>query len=448
MASGWEGVCVAPDDDLFTVSPTWDRLDSGVAGLHVTSIGISRGRQSEFEETGTGTCQVVFEDEPGVLDPTNSTSAYFEKLISRPFAVAIRNPVTDEWFPLFRGTVDECGYDLSVSKSKLQTALTAVDLFDYFSNFELVPGLAGFTTGAVNAAGYVFYEDAAFDDRILAILGDIGLASGMWSVFTGNIIVSESIYSPGDKAMQALQEVVDAEFPTVANHYVDRRGIYQAHGRYARFDPDTVSASASNWVFNRWKVGDNAAALADPDRAKMQAPFGFQLTRKTIRNAALAYPHNTDRADLADYVITDETSRGEHGTRTWTAPDLQVAEETTLGLTAKEHCQYIGDYIVGNYAQPLPRVTSLTVGSERPDGPFGPAAWEFITGVDIGDVVNVSVSRDDGGFDEIDHYVEGLRYEIRPGPGSLDESFPFVKLQVDLSPAAYWGYNPFGDVPT
>lgn len=451
MASDWEGVCIG-SGNLLTASPTWSRLDSGVSGLRLTTATIRRGKQSVFEKTGTGVCTAWFNDRSGAIDPT------VVSLISKPFAVAIRNPVTDEWFPLFRGVVDDVRFAMNKHTLKLETVIEAVDLFDYFSNFELIPGLAGFSNAQVNSAGYVFYEDAAFDDRILAILGDAGVTAPLYSVFSGNIIMPESTYSSGDKVMQALEEAVDAEFPTVANHYIDKRGRYQAHGRYARFDPDTVSASASNWDFNRWKVGDNAAAAADTGAggtAKMQEPYGGADTRADIRNAALCYPQYDanhvllDQSDLSSFIYADATSRDTHGTRTWTAPNLQVLEETTLGLTGKEFCQLVSEYIVENYKDPMPRLPSVTVGTEHPThGPYGAAAWEYMCGVDISDVVGVTIGHPGGGgFAAAQHYVEGITIEMRYGPGSLDNAFPIIKHTADLSPADHWAHNPFGAMP-
>ena len=184
MASDWEGVSFAPGDSLLDASPTWVRLDSGVTDLNVASIDIRRGRQSVFEETNTGTCTVTFNDRAGVLDPTNTGSPYYGEILGRPFAVAIRNPVTDAWFPLFRGAIDDIGYGLTPSQGNLETAIVAVDAFDFFANFELIPGLAGFSNAQVNGQGYVFYENADFDLRLAAIFEDCGMArSARRSVF-------------------------------------------------------------------------------------------------------------------------------------------------------------------------------------------------------------------------------------------------------------------------
>ena len=184
----------------------------------------------------------------------------------------------------------------------------------------------------------------------------------------------------------------------------------------------------------------------------MQEPYGFSQTRKMIRNAALAYPQfdatgaPTDQSDLSDYIYTDETSRASHGTRTWTAPNLKIAEETTIGLTGKQACQYFSQYIVENYKDPFPRISSVTVGTEYPDHDvFGDASWEYMCGVDISDIVNIAIDHPGGGgFLAIDYYVEGIRIQMHPGPGGLDNAYPIIKHSADLSPAAYWNFNPFG----
>lgn len=449
MASDWLGVSIAPDDTMFTVAPTWSRLDSGVTGLRVNSISITRGRQTEFDKTDTGSCTVIFKDTAGVLDPTNTLSPYYGKLISRPFAIAIRNPVTNVWYPLFRGVIDEAGYGLDKSQLAEETAITAVDALDYFANFELVPGLAGYVNAAANADGYVFYEDTAgtVDDRVFAVLQDMAWPSGLSSVFTGNVSACESVYSAGDKGLQVIQEAADAEFPTVANYYVDKKGFFQWHGRYARFFPDSVSATASNWTFNRWDAGDNAYALAE-GRIKMQPPFGFMLSRAMIRNAALAYPQGVDQSDLSAYIQEDTVSEAAHGTRTWTAENLQILAGVTTGNTAKQEAQLFSQYIIDNYAQPQPRINDFVVGTEHPDGDFGPAAWAFHCGVDISDIINIKISTPNGGFAAVDFFVEGIQVDIRQGPGSLDNAFPIITTRCDLSPAAYWASNPFGGLPT
>lgn len=450
MASDWLGVSVAPGGSQLDPDPTWERLDVGVDGLRVAGIQIRSGRTAEFEQTGTGTLTIDCHDRNGALDPTSPN--YIGDLISSPLAVALRDPIRDEWFPSWRGCVDDVGLAVARSLVKADTQIGGVDALDFFANFELIPGLAGFVNAQLNKQGYVFYEDAGFDERINAVLEDAGWPTELSSIFTGNIICSESVYSSGDKVLQVIQEACDAEFPTVANYYVDRMGLLQVHGRYARFDPEAVSASASNWTFREWKAGGNAQARADTGlggTAKMQEPYAFSESRAMIRNAALAYPQDTDQSDISNYIQTDEPSRERHGTRTWTAPNLQIAEETTLGMTAKQYCELLGQYIIENYAGAIPRIAKLTIGSEHPELAFGAASWEMICEADISDRVIVTIDHPGGGgFTTAEYFIEGRSLDIKPGPGTLDNAYPIVKATYDLSSADHWASNPFGAMPT
>lgn len=446
MASDWETyVAYAPGSSLLDPEPTWVPLDTGHTGLKVASVRIRDGKQSVFEKTGTGTCEIAFHDQRGYLDPTGPN--FLGSLISSPLAIGIRDPFRDEWFPLWRGSIEEVGHIPVRSKVKFDTAISGVDALDYWANYELIPGLAGFINAQLNAQGYVFYEDAGFDERCFAVGGDIGWPVELSSFFTGNIVCSESTYSSGDKALQVIQEACDAEFPTIANYYVDPRGIVQIHGRYARFDPEGVSASASNWTFREWKAGDNPAAIADPGlggTAKMQPPYGTMISRALLRNAALCYPQGTDLSDISDFIATDEPSREAHGTKTWTAPNLQIAEETTIGLTAKQYCELISNYMVQNYSSVHPRIPSLSIGTEHPYGTFGAATLEMFCEAGISDRVLVTIGHPGGGgFEEEPYFIEGRTIELRPGPGGPNPHL-VVKATYDLSPALFWASNPFG----
>lgn len=444
-----EGVCIAPDDNMFTVDPIWVRLDLGIAGLHVASIDIERGRQDEFERTGTGTCTVIFNDTAGVLDPTNISSPFFGQLDAKPFGVAIRNPVTDTYEPRFRGVIDSYGFNLSPSQGVNQTAVVAVDMFDYLAGFELAPGLAGDAPPA-DSVGFVFYEDTAgtVDDRILQALADASVPSGLSTVFTGNVSVQESKYSPGESILTVLQDAADAEFPTVANLYVDRFGKFAFHGRFARFDPDGVSSQpGSTWDFHRWKVGDGTAIGLDADRAQARPPFEWSRGLKMVRNAAMCWPQGLPTADRDGQVVVDATSIGSPsylGVRSWSAENLYVKEGTTTGNTAAQECLLYAQYIVDNYAFPVDRIETLTILSLRPDDPRGEPTWDLLTRADISDIVDVAIDHPGGGgFANVEFFVEGIRETITPLHKDLDTGYPMIRQNLTLSPVAYWSSNPF-----
>jgi hypothetical protein len=444
MGSDWEGVSIATADTMFDVSPTWTRIDTDPS--FVSEIRIDRGKQDEFEQTNPGTCEIDTND-MGQLDQTTATD-----ISGSPGAVAIRNPVTDEWFPLFRGSVDDYFYDLHPSQIVGDGKITLTDMQGYLEQFKLFAtgGPPGDTPPA-QSAGYIFYEDTVsdgFQTRIVQALTDAGIPAGLTSVFTGNINMQESVYSPGESIMTVIIDAAEAEFPTVAGFYVDSRGIFQAHGRYARFDPDTVSASASNWVFTRWKAGDGAAILIDPTRAQVRPPYSYGRSNAFIRNYALAFPMGIAEADMAAQLVEDVTSRDEFGTYSWSAENLKLTEGTTTGNNANDECILYAQYIADNYKDPRNRVPQLTFRSLHPDDPRAAANWALICGIDISDVIDFEVSHPGGGGFSEEFYVEGVHYVIRPLVKDLDTGYPDVTLTVDLTPTAYYASNPFGAVPT
>ena len=142
-------------------------------------------------------------------------------------------------------------------------------------------------------------------------------------VFCGNVSLTGDLYSPGESAMAAIQEAVDAEFPAFANVYCDRLGRLRVHGRYARFDPLGTEAATAGWDFHDWKAGDGAAVAASPtDTAHIR---GFTVTRDLdkIINYALATPKSDRRA-----TTSDANRRGTDldmactGSRPWTTQNL------------------------------------------------------------------------------------------------------------------------------
>lgn len=438
MASDWEGVSIALADTMFTVSPTWTRVDT-MDGCRVSEVSIQRGRQSEFDRTDTGKMSVVINDVAGVFDPTNTASPIYGELISKPIAFAVRDPVADEWWPRFRGVVEEIAYDLHPSQKTGVTTITCVDMIEYLSNFELAPGLAGDAGGP---DGYVFYDDTDWQTRVTQILADAGIPSGLYSVFTGNVDVQECLYSPGEKLMSAILEALEAEFPTVANGYVDKYGFFVAHGRNARFDPDGVSATATHWDFNRWKIGDGAAILLDSDRAQARPPFHVVRSRSRVFNAALAYPFGIAAADIQGQVLTEPGSIATHGTRSWSSENIKVLAGTTTGLDANGETLLYSTYVIENYSEGRNRVESLTLRSLRPDDVRAAKTWAMICRVDISDVVNLRIDHPGGGGFNENFYVEGVRETHKPLVRDLDTGYPNVEMNLDLSPSSYWALPP------
>jgi hypothetical protein len=427
----WEGLSVAPSSTLFSVTPSWTRLDNRGGGLRTSRVEIRRGRTDEFERTETGTCRATFNDRDGDVDPTSVD------WISRPLAFAVRNPVTDEWHPRFRGAIDDHGYDLDPSGFvKGTVVLEAVDALDYFANFQLQPGLAG-DPPPPQSEGYVFYEDTAVTGpqiRINQALADSGFPSGLTSIFTGNVNLLETVYSPGETILAVMRDAADAEFPGIGNLFVDKFGVVCFHGRNARFDPVSTASTATHWDFHEWDAGDGGIQI--------RPPFAVTSTRRLVRNQAMAYPMGIVQKDRANQTATDLASVAAHGGRGWTAENLLTKDGIVTGNTGPEECLAFAQYIVDNYAYPVPRVSQLSFKALWPSDVRAPDLWDFVTQVDIADRITLNRAHPGGGgiADET-YFVEGISETWRPGVRDLDSGFPFLDMTLDLSPTTYWN-NP------
>jgi Domain of unknown function (DUF4082) len=444
-----EGVCIALADNWDVPTPTWTRLDS-TPNL-VASYSIRRGRQDEQEKTGTGTATVEINDVGGAFDPTYPASPYGDAIDGRQMAIGLWNPVTDSWSTLFRGFADGYDYTVDPSGRVVRVAIELVDGLDYLANAEAVPGNAGHPPPTASE-GDVFYEDAEVDARIKAALLNAGWPTELQTIFSGNVNVKETVYSPGTPFLTIVQDAADAEFPGVANVYVSREGKVTFHGRHARFDPEAVAASASAgaWTFTRWKVGGGSALEAD---AAQLRGLSFARSRKNIINAAMALPHRSGSAptdpdppltptQIEGQILFDATSIGRFGVRSWSANDLYTKGHKTNPTNDLSETLNFAKYYRDNYKDPKTRVTQLVFRSLAPTDPRAPATWALLCGVEVSDTVRISLPfPGGGGFDEEEFFVEGISYDVRP----LNADYADVTLSLDVSPVGYYEHDPFGD---
>lgn len=435
MPDGGIRVYLALTGSMLTASPTWTQIDSGV----VAGVEIARGRQDEFNRTGTGTATVRFHDTDGLFDPTNAGSPYFGNLDGRQAKIELYDPVAAAWQTIFRGFTDDGVSDARPSQVVIDHGLQLVDGFDYLTRAEAAPGISGNTPPA-GSEGNVFYEDANVDDRIIQVLADALWPSALSIVFSGNVSVQETVYDPGASYLEIIADAADAEFPDVANIYMDRIGRFHFHGRFSRFDPEGTAAGATPgaWDFRRWSVGDGAAILADPTTVQIRG-LGYARSMQFVYNAALSYPKGIADSAIAGQVVVDTVSRDKWGFRPWSATDLIVLQGLTSTLNANDECKSFAQYIVDNYAEPTTRVNRLVFKSLRPEDTRADANWELLTKVDISDIVELTTTHPGGGgFSAAPFFVEGVNYQITP----LNGDFAMVELGLDVSPVGYYS-TPF-----
>ncbi len=433
-------VLVALSDGPLVAEPTWTRYDEGVTGLRCYGFDCFAGRQSELDTTDTGTATVYFHDLAQVLDD--------DDLIGLQVMLQLYNPVADEWQIRWRGHIDDIGASLvDVPNVPLATtSMTCVGIFDYLGGCKMLPGVFGSylaVAGATPAGmeSVVFYEDGDVQTRIIHLFTDAGLDPDMFVAFTGNVDVNETLYdAAGDVILQALRDAADAEFPGVANVYEDRFGRAVFHGRKARFTPELVAASASDWDFMRWY----AATREDVTSGVAQIrEFGFNRPRARIINSYIAYPRadengvEFDRTLIPTLVKTDPTSISDYGYRGAEAPDLIIKKNFNNDNSAFTECGLFGDFYTSNYNLPRKAIQQVVFRSMNPEDARADANWDLMCRADISDAINLTV--DEAQLADEPYFIDGISVECRV----LNADFDDVTVTPNLTPASYYGTDVF-----
>lgn len=431
--------------------------------VKVASYTIDRGRTYELDRVDTGRATVTINDLDGSLDPTNTSSAFYTQIDPlKQIRLARWDPVAEDWFTRYRGFIESWEYEFDPSQEFNRVTINCIDLFEIIAAIQMFPGFFGHPAPSVHA-GNVFFEDTADGDvhgmqlRIGAILsgsgsptplGDCGIDTAFWETTSGNVSLHETTYSPGESAMTAIQDAVDAEFPGVGICFCDRLGIFRALGRFARFDP-VGTAAVTTWDFNDWKAGDGAAVAASPTDTAHIRTFSMSRDLTKIINHAVAYPVNVLPAATFDTKVTanvkeNTTSKGLYGIRAWSAENLIVKEGVTDGFTGANgdwlETRRYADYYVRNYHAPANRVTTISFRSSDLRMVGTAANWDFLARVDLSDRVALTIgSPGGGGLAGHKYYVEGIHEEVTP----LNDKMDNVTLSLDLSPDDYFADNPF-----
>ncbi len=437
------GICVAFDDNALEPNPTWTRLDDPLGYRLAAATSISRGRDNEFDKTRIGTAVVRLVDREGILDTTNTSSPLNGKLVPNiQAAIARFNPATGEWSTRFRGFVKKWGpYEIDQSGNLAEMTLELVDAFDYIGRVEMIPGDFGDPL-PFGVDGDIYYRGGPHylrqvNVRIESVLDDIGWPVTLQNIFSGNVDVQERVYARNASAMEPLLEAADAEFPGIANLYMDKDGILTFHGRYARFNPERPGYHISTFKAGSKDISDADATVAPISN------LSWARDTEDVFNSCLPLPLNVDETDVPGNLSEDLTSIGDYGRRSLSMENLityiGVASDGSF-TTAVQETKLYGDFYVDNYAQPKDRIELLRFRSRGSEGFSGPATWELLNEVDIGDIIRIHTNHQGGGgFDTVDFFVEGISEEDLPIEGARHD----VTMELQCSPRSYYGSSPF-----
>lgn len=427
-------VLIALAQGPLVAEPTWTRHDNLGEGCRCYGFDWNRGRQSEFDVTNTGTARVYFNDMSDVFDT--------DDFVGLQIMLQVYDPVATAWEPVFRGHIDDVHGNPSPGAPELTNVqMDVVDIFDYLGSVKMVVGEFGDVLPG-GMAGVVFYEDEAVDARLDALADDAGLAASMYVHFTGNVDVLETLYDTDDDILSAMRDAADAEFPSgVAQVYVDRYGREVFHGRFARFDPDTVSSGAE-WDFTRWAAATREDVTAG--RAQIRE-FSYNRPRTRIINSYVAWPELDENHQTFDQTLigttltkTDPTSIAAYGYRGEEAGALIIKEHKTNGNTGTDECELFGEYFVANYSVVRKNVERMVIKHLPPGEDRAADVWALMSRGDVSDFVHLFI--DEAGLTDAEFIIEGMSGECRVGQPT---DYDFVTVTFNLSPAAYYLDNVF-----
>lgn len=430
--TGASGVYIAFGDPTLTETPNYQPI------VGVQAWNSDRGRQYELDKTQAGTCVVTVFDKDGLYDPSNPNSSLFGLIGPlAPAQVRIVNPVSGVTEPKFTGFVESWDYVLDITERWYILTLNLTDGFEPLNRAETVPDSTGTT---VLAADHV-------NDRLSGVLADFGWPADKELIFSGNVILQETVYNPQTTLLSVLQDCADAELPNAANLFADKWGQMAFRGRFSRLIPAFYSPriggmtppSGPRSVIRFWEVGDRQAA--DTFGIAPIAALEWTLDLKNVINAVICTPNGVSQSQIAGQLVEDAASIAQYGTRVLSISDLLTLSQVSdpaqgqLALDANDTCMIYGMYYVNNYAQPVEMISHIefhTLGVA--DSLAGPL-WEFIQGVEIGDVVKVwATNPGGGGFREVEFFVEGIHDAVKP----LEEGVFDWTMTLDLSPRAWY----------
>lgn len=300
----------------------------------VASITISRGRERELDEYGTGRATVIINDDDRTFDPAYSGSTYAGQLVPmRRIRIAWKGA------PLFTGWVDDWTVSYEPGNTLSHVQVACVDAFAILANQELAslsPTLSGDLTG----------------ERVGNVLDrpEVDFPASR-SIDTGTSILGAT--TMGDNALAYLQAVTRAEAGAL---------FVAADG--------TLTFKARTASLNR-----NAEVVFSDDRTA-----GIPYLDVTQRSAAdLLFNRVTAESETTEneVVAEDADEKDNYFTRTLSLGRLFTIDDVQT--------QNIADYYLDRFSQPELRFQMATVNV----GALDEVDVAALVGLDLTDVVTV-----------------------------------------------------------
>jgi hypothetical protein len=333
-------------------SNTWTDITA-----YVISLSTRRGRSDALGRMEAGTAQLVLDNSDRRFDPTFAAGAYYPNVVpTKKIRIsAVYSAVT---YRLFVGHVASWPPDWPGGLDAT-TTIQCVDAFTFFASVKL---------------------NGAYANEFCNWSIDTWLTNINWPAADRSLVSAASQIQSGTfvntQALTHFQNAADVESGLF---FMGADGKAVFHNRYYRLTNSLTSQATF----------DDAAGAALP----------WLRTTSAYDDAQIWNEARITRTGGTEQVATDAASQAAYFTRTLTR---------TLPLLSDSEALSLAQYLVGVYANPIFRFTSVTL-----DGLMDDALWPHMLGRAISERITV-IQRPPpiGTAIQADCYIESIAHEV------------------------------------
>ena len=330
----------------------------------IQSVSISRGRSRQFDRFQSGSATINFLDRDRKLDPLNTSSTYYGKILPR-MQFQLKAGTT----AIYTGVVTDWDNSYDVAGNNTAVAFCS-DAFTVLSNTVF--------TSATS------FSEGSCQKRINDALGTFSY-SGAKSIGSGNANLAADVVPAGTQLLDYLFDVASSDF---GNLFTSADGTLTFVGRTGR-EP-----------ISELTFADDGSGIP---YSNLQNQYGDELLFNRV---------NVE-SEVGSVTLENSTSINTFG--------LSVLNITKLLNAYDADLTALANYVLKAYKDPAVRFTGLMVELAG----LSSANVSSVLGLDLADQVSVKRSFNVGSPSSVTQnlIVSGIRHTVRPGSHVIEFSF-------------------------